>query len=99
MKKRRKYTVKTKGRMFVIILFFGAIIATLGYTFFLDLGRIHEMKKEEKSLNQEKSKLLDVEETIQADIKRLSDPEYIARYVREKYMYSKDGELILRIEE
>ena len=85
--------------MFVIILFFGAIIATLGYTFFFFFGRIHEMKKEEKSLNQAKSKLLDEEETIQADIKRLSDPEYIARYVREKYMYSKDGELILRIEE
>ena len=99
MKKRRKYTVKTKGRMFVIILFFGAIIATLGYTFFLDLGRIHEMKMEERKLNHEKRKLLDEEETIQADIKRLSDPDYIARYVREKYMYSKEGELILRIKE
>lgn len=99
MKKRHKYTVKTKGRMLVIILFFFAIIATLGYTFFLDLGRIYDMKMEEQKLNKEKNELLDEEETIQADIKRLSDPDYIARYVREKYMYSKEGELILRIKE
>ncbi len=97
--KKRRYTVKTRGRMFIIILFFGAIIATLGCTFFLDLSRIHEMKNEEKKLNQEREKLLDEEDKIQADIKRLSDPDYIARYVREKYMYSKEGELILRIKE
>lgn len=97
--KKRRYTVKTRGRMFVIILFLGAIIATLGCTFFLDLSRIHEMKNEEKKLNQEREKLLDEEDKIQADIKRLSDPDYIARYVREKYMYSKEGELILRIKE
>lgn len=95
-RKKRRYTFKTKGRMFVIVLFFGAIIATLGYTFFLDLGRIRDMSKEEVSLNREKESLLSEEETIEADIKRLSDDDYIARYVREKYFYSKEGEIILR---
>ena len=32
-----------------------------------------------------------------SDIKKLKDPEYVARYAREKYMYSKDGELIIRL--
>lgn len=96
MRKKKRYTAKTKGRMFVIVLFLGAINATLGYTFFLDLGRISDMKKEEESLNSEMSSLLSKEEMIQADIKRLSDDDYIARYVREKYLYSKEGEIILR---
>ena len=63
------------------------------------MGSNYDMKMEEQKLNKEKNELLDEEETVQADIKRLSDPDYIARYVREKYMYSKEGELILRIKE
>lgn len=99
IKKRSKYTVKTKGRMLIIFIFFGAIISTLGYTFFHDLRRIHDMSKEKNELVMEKEKLLEEEEATMADIKRLSEPEYIARYAREKYLYSKEGEIILRIEE
>jgi putative chitinase len=29
----------------------------------------------------------------------IKDPDYVARYAREKYMYSKDGEIILRLPE
>lgn len=99
VKKRKKYTVKTKGRMFVIFLFFGAIISTLGYTLVLNLKQVNDMKKELKALKEEKISLLEQEKATQADIKRLSDPLYIARYAREKYFYSREGELILRIEE
>ena len=28
---------------------------------------------------------------------KLQDPEYVAKYAREKYLYSKDGELIIKI--
>ena len=41
--------------------------------------------------------LKDEEDKLNSDIKKLKDPEYVARYAREKYMYSKDGELIIRI--
>ena len=99
VKKRRKYTRKTKGRMFVIFLFFGAIIVTLGYTLFTNLQQISSMNKEKISLNKEKDELNEEMESLEADIARLSDPEYIARYAREKYFYSKDGELILRIDD
>ena len=37
------------------------------------------------------------EDKLNSDIKKLKDPEYVARYAREKYMYSKDGELIIRL--
>lgn len=99
VKKQKKYTVKTKGRMLVIFLFFGAIISTLGYTLVLNLKQVNDMKKELRVLEEEKISLLEQEEATQADIKRLSDPLYVARYAREKYFYSREGELILRIEE
>lgn len=99
VKKRKKYTVKTKGRMLVIFLFFGAIVATLGYTLILNLKQVNDMKQELKDLKEEKISLLEQEEATEADIKRLSDPLYIARYAREKYFYSKEGEIVLRIED
>lgn len=99
VKKRERYTVKTKGRMLIVFLFFGAIISTLSYTFILDLERITEMNFEKESLVIEKEKLLEEIEATRADIRRLSEPEYIARYARERYLYSKEGEIILRIEE
>lgn len=99
VKKHKRYTAKTTSRMVVIFLFFGAIISTLGYTLFLNLHQVSEMKKEFKSLEREIVSLVEQEEATEADIKRLSDPLYVARYAREKYLYSKEGEIILRIEE
>ena len=32
-------------------------------------------------------------------INKLQDPEYMARYAREKYLYSKKDEIIIKIEE
>lgn len=97
MKKKKKYTIKTKGRMVVIFAFFGAIILTLGYTFLYNLKQISDMNTEKKSLQTQKKELLKEEDTTLADIKRLSDSTYIARFAREKYLYSKEGEIILRI--
>ena len=95
--KKRKYTVKTKSRMFIIFVFFIAIIVTLGYTLFFNVCQIVDLKLKMSDLNEEKVVLENEEKVIQADIKRLQDPEYIARYAREKYFYSKEGEIILRL--
>ena len=78
-------------------MFFGAIIATLGYTFLRDLNKISQLHYDKGDLVKEKEELKEKEDAIQADINRLSDPSYVARYAREKYFYSKDGEIILRI--
>ena len=41
--------------------------------------------------------LKEKEDELKLDASKLQDPDYIARYAREKYSYSKDGEIILRI--
>lgn len=48
-------------------------------------------------MNDKLISLKDEQEILNSDIKKLEDPDYVARYAREKYMYSKDGELIIRI--
>lgn len=99
VKKTKRYSAKTKGRMMIIFMFFGVIIFTLGYTFFVNFREVRKLDRLMIRLEDDYLLLLDEEERLEGDIKRLKDPDYIARYVREKYMYSKEGELILRIVE
>ena len=99
MAKKHKYTKKAKGRMFIIFLFFISIIATLSFTLFSNLKQINDIKKERKYLIMEKEKLLEKQATLEADIEKLSDVDYIAKYAREKYFYSKPGEIVLKIED
>ena len=98
-KRKRRYTNKTKGRMLIIFLMFGTIICTLGYTLFSDLQKINILINEKKELQNKEKELVEKQESLKADIDRLSDSEYVARYAREKYFYSKNGEFILRIED
>lgn len=55
-------------------------------------------KYQEKEILAEKLvSLKETEEVLKVDVNRLEDPDYVARYAREKYNYSKDGEIILRL--
>lgn len=98
-KRKRRYTNKTKGRMLIIFLMFSTVICTLGYTLFSDLQKINILINEKKELQNKEKELVEKQESLKADIDRLSDSEYVARYAREKYFYSKNGEFILRIED
>ena len=82
-----------------LYLFFGTVISTFLYRLFFNLYQVNNLNSELVKLEEEQISLTDREEELEADIKRLSDPEYIARFAREKYFYSKEGEIILRIEE
>ena len=97
-KRKIRYTAKTKSRTFIFIVLFGAIIFTLSYTFVNDLQKITMLNIEKKNLNKKKIELKEQQESLESDIERLSDDLYVARYAREKYFYSTDGELILRFE-
>jgi len=58
---------------------------------------IYYKYKEKEQLEEKLTALKEEEEVLKVDVEKLQDPEYIARYAREKYYYSKDGEFILRI--
>ena len=94
---KRKSNKKAKRRIFVLFIFFGAIIGSLSYSFFTNVEKIIEIKKDKSGLNTKLADLQEEEKVLNSDIKKLQDPEYVARYAREKYLYSKDGELIIRL--
>lgn len=89
---------KTVKRKFIIIaiiyIALGAIlIENVGQTVY----QIYTKNKEKKEFEKELVELKDKEDELKATVTKLQDPDYVARYAREKYLYSKDGEIIIRI--
>ena len=59
---------------------------------------ILENKSKIKELNKEYNELLSNEEKLVSEVTKLQDDEYVARYAKEKFMYSEDGEIIIRMD-
>ena len=97
-KKRKRKSFKSKVRIFIALLVFGTVTSALGYNCFANIMKIRELKNEKNELKEKLVSLKEEKELLETDILRLEDSEYIAKYVREKYFYSKDGELILRLD-
>ena len=98
MKKRRRVKKKAKriatfGLISIVMIVI--IIITLGASFIDVVDKYNEKKNLEHKLESINEK----QKELESDVKKLEDPEYLARFAREKYFYSKDGELILRIPE
>ncbi len=96
-KKKRK----TKARRRMLFLGLSSIVIILVMTFTIGKYWIEIFNKyqEKNNLEKELVSLKEKEEKLKVDANKLQDPDYIARYAREKYLYSKDGEYILKIPE
>ena len=96
---RKKKANKAKRRLVVIVplclIILGAIFVAIGSYWV----KIVSKYQEKKQLENEIVALKEKEEQLKVDVDRLEDPDYVARFAREKYMYSKDGEIILRLPE
>ena len=92
---------KNKRKRRFLLLGFSSIVVIFVMTF--TIGKywieIFDKYQEKKSLDKELTELREKEEKLKVDANKLQNPDYIARYAREKYLYSKDGELILQIPE
>ena len=97
MAKKKKKISKRKIRFFFAFVVFAAITSVLGYNLFSNIASIRRMEVEKKELNEKIASLQEEKKELETDIKKLEDSDYIAKYVREKYFYSKDGELILKL--
>ena len=69
------------------------------FTSVLELKKIRSYEKEKKTLTLELEKLKEDAESLNLEINRLNSPEYIARYAREKFLYTKDGEKLIIVDE
>jgi len=99
MKKTRRVSKTAKRRLMILI---PVTIVALGY-FLISLTyyayKIYKLKAEEKELTEELYFLKEEETNLKTDIEKLKNPDYLARYARENYHYSKEGELVIQRED
>lgn len=90
---------KVRKNILLLLIFY----VTLGLILLQSLGsttyQIIQKRIDKKKYSEELSDLKDKEEELKSTVTKLQDPDYVARYAREKYLYSKEGEIIIRIPE
>jgi len=92
----RKKKKDNKLYVLLVVTCFVLIIALIG-TVFNDYSTMVKNKKETTELEHKYQELLEEETSLNSEVVKLQDPVFVARYAREKYLYSKNGETILRI--
>ena len=89
---------KKVKRNFIIISLIYLVLGFLLMETVIKTGyELYTKSKEKREFTEELSTLKEKEEELKGQVNKLQDPDYIARYAREKYLYSKDGEIIIRI--
>ena len=97
-KSSKKVIMKKNAKRILIFGFFSlSIIMFVFITIYKIINQINDKYKEAQKLEEKMADLNEQESNLNNEIKKLQDSDYLARYAREKYFYSKDGELIIRI--
>ena len=95
----KKKQSKMKRRILILGFLSVFIIFSMTFTIGKYWVEIFDKYQEKKALEEELVLLREKEEELRVDADKLQNPDYIARYAREKYLYSKEGEYILQIPE
>lgn len=91
-----KHSKKEKKRLVFISFAIMAIIVLLVTTVYSDWKQIMINNSKIVALTEEYQNLLDKEKSLKSEVTKLKDPEYVARYAKEKFLYTSDNEVILR---
>lgn len=96
MRKKSSFK-KKKNYLFLVSIISLCILIYLVYTLSSLFFQIYSKYNEKAQLEKKLVKLENENDKLSKDLEKLKDPEYIAKYAREKYYYSKDGEILIKI--
>lgn len=91
-------TRKEKKRLVVISLAIVLLLISLVTSVYGDFIKIMNNKKSTVELTEEYERLLDEEKKLASEVTKMQDPNYVVRYAKEKFLYSADGEIIIRFD-
>ncbi len=93
-----KTSRKEKKRLFIISSFILILVGVLITSSYSDWKVILENNSKTIALQETYDALIEEERSLESEVTKLKDPEYVARYAKEKYMYSSAGEVIIRMD-
>ena len=93
MKNKRKFKKRTLwySLMFLLMFFISTGIINA-------LTNVTSLNKLKNKLESDLSVIEEKKVDLENEITKLEDEEYVARYAREKYLFSKKGEYIIKIQ-
>lgn len=98
MAKKKKKSSASKVRLMT----FGTLSVVLVFIFFItlfsNLYTLYKVEEEKIKKENEYAVLQDKTDELKTEIIKLKDPEYLAKFARENYSYSKKDEIIIKID-
>lgn len=91
-------TKKDKRRITLLFMIMIPLLVLLVSRMFSYWSVIITNINEKKELETKYKEILEKEDLLKSEINKLQDKEYVARYAREKLLYSKDGEIIIKMD-
>ena len=96
---KKKVPKKAKRRLLVFGPIAVFIIVYCAFTLVTTGMDLYKLKTEEKELTEKLSALKSDASDLKTEITKLQDKDYVARYARENYLYTKNGEYVIKTEE
>lgn len=95
---RAKTSKKERKRLFLITTTIIMLLVFLVGSVYSDWQQILKNRKSEVELSIKYEQLLEDEVRLSAEITKLQDDEYLARYAKEKFMLSAKGDTIIKMD-
>ena len=93
IRKNKKERIRIALISMAMFLAVGLLVSTV----YGDWQQILKNRKDEVELSLKYEKLMEEEIKINDEILKLGDDEYLARYAKEKFMLSKEGDTIIKL--
>ena len=98
-KVQKRITKQSKCRLLVFGTATAILIIYSVVTFASYILNIKNLKEQQLGLQNKLTSMQEEESLLKTEIEKLNDKDYLARFAREKYLYTKDGEYVLKIDD
>lgn len=96
---KKKISKRSKRRLTILVPLFFAVLSFFFLSLISSSINLYKLKVEENKLAEIYNNLKKEEQSLKTEIEKLHDLDYVARYARENYLYSKDGEIVFKFNE
>ena len=96
---KRKISKSSKRRLVILMPVVVFLIGYAAFTLVVTVHELYSLHHEEKALQENLTELKGDAEDLKTEINKLQDADYVARYARENYLYTKDGEYVIKVNE
>ncbi len=93
---KKKISKPTKRRLTILMPIVFLALGYLLFTISTTAYQLYKLHHEEAELKQELKSLKGDSDNLKNEITKLQDKDYVARYARENYLYTKDGEYVIK---